>query len=612
MSNKDPKRPHGQLRQSQVVTTFGPGAMIDLPQYSVLVSGLDYWGDPVAGGYREILEERLVGKLQKLLGREDVRLFAPPVDVAAEEEPKTGIRVWQFPDWFLVRRDQPWGQDVRSRRIVHRRQLIRGRFVDDGERLPVVPMRFVQACTNGHLDDINWTFFVHGHTQCQRTLWLDERGTSGDLSEIFVRCECQASRILSDALPGPDRLAPLGFCNGARPWLGWAPERCGGAEGKPQINRLLVRSASNAYFTQILSVIHIPEADQALREAVDRVWPDFLLYVEEFDDLVRERRKARVEAHLKGHDNAQIFAEIQRRKSGASKVEKKIKHAELETLMANKPVLGEDAPETDFYATALPLDPKRRGPMAKIERVVLIHRLREVVAQLGFTRFEPAVADIDGELALDVQRAAIAKEASWLPAIENRGEGFFVGISAEALEDWLGRATVLRRVDQLSRGYAAWAKARQLDAKTFPGPRYVLLHSLSHLLISAVSLAAGYAASSIKERIYVGDQGAGILLYTGTPDAEGTLGGLVEVGRHIGTHLRTALELGTLCSNDPVCAQHQPDSPWEERYLHGAACHGCLLIAEPSCERRNELLDRALVVPTVDAQGAEFFDAGDL
>jgi hypothetical protein len=98
-----------------------------------------------------------------------------------------------------------------------------------------------------------------------------------------------------------------------------------------------------------------------------------------------------------------------------------------------------------------------------------------------------------------------------------------------------------------------------------------------------------------------------VLLSTGSPDADGTLGGLVAVGRRIAEHLQAALELGRLCSNDPVCAQHHPNNPQVERFLHGAACHGCLLIAEPSCERRNDYLDRALVVSTVEGVGAEFF-----
>ena len=137
-----------------------------------------------------------------------------------------------------------------------------------------------------------------------------------------------------------------------------------------------------------------------------------------------------------------------------------------------------------------------------------------------------------------------------------------------------------------------------------------MLHSLAHMLLTAISLECGYSAASIRERIYVREDAYGILLYTGTPDAEGTLGGLVQVGRKIARHLDAALELGRLCSNDPVCAQHKPDHKHEGRSMHGAACHGCLLIAEPSCERRNELLDRSLVVPTVDQTDAAFFGEG--
>ena len=103
------------------------------------------------------------------------------------------------------------------------------------------------------------------------------------------------------------------------------------------------------------------------------------------------------------------------------------------------------------------------------------------------------------------------------------------------------------------------------------------------------------------------ESGHGILLYTASPDAEGTLGGLVQAADRIDKYLAEAVELGKLCANDPVCAQHRPESPEEERFLLGAACHGCLLLAESSCERRNDFLDRGLVVATVDGDGAAFF-----
>ena len=103
--------------------------------------------------------------------------------------------------------------------------------------------------------------------------------------------------------------------------------------------------------------------------------------------------------------------------------------------------------------------------------------------------------------------------------------------------------------------------------------------------------------------------GFGLLLYTGTPDAEGALGGLVRQARHFEDHLADALHTGALCSNDPLCAQHAPGASMERRWLHGAACHGCALIAETSCEMRNDSLDRALVVPVPGLEDAAFFRA---
>jgi hypothetical protein len=157
-----------------------------------------------------------------------------------------------------------------------------------------------------------------------------------------------------------------------------------------------------------------------------------------------------------------------------------------------------------------------------------------------------------------------------------------------------------------------WRKKHPGSTAQFPGVPYVMLHSLSHLLITTVALECGYSSSAIRERVYVGDAGYGILLFTGTPDSEGTLGGLVHVGRRIEEHLRNAIELGRLCSNDPVCSQHSAKPALEEQYLLGAACHGCLLIAETSCERFNQYLDRSLVVSTVCNNGAAFFSDSDL
>jgi hypothetical protein len=199
-------------------------------------------------------------------------------------------------------------------------------------------------------------------------------------------------------------------------------------------------------------------------------------------------------------------------------------------------------------------------------------------------------------------------------AIAHKGEGVFIALARDKVEAWLARPAVQKRGEQLARSFQQWRDRRGIrgDIPQFPGLPYVMLHSLSHLLITALSLDCGYAASAIRERIYAYETGYGILLHTGSAGSEGTLGGLVAVGHQIERHLDRALALGRLCSNDPVCAQHQPTDSREDRFLHGAACHGCLLIAETSCERRNELLDRALVVDTVAGLKTALFRDQDM
>lgn len=346
-----------------------------------------------------------------------------------------------------------------------------------------------------------------------------------------------------------------------------------------------------------------------MRGAVNLVYEDFLQYTESANDVKKERKKQKVFNALEGFSDEAVWTEIKRRQSGHSDQPKSIKQVEIETLLSSPIEVGEDVPEGDFYARARNLDNLKPALLSQIDRIVLVHRLREVMGQVGFTRFEAGMPDIDGELDIQVRRAALDLDSTWIPAIENKGEGVFIAFRKSAIEDWLKHDAVQQRGRDLNKGFNVWRDRKGIpqDKAKFPGLPYILLHSLSHLLITAVSLECGYAASSIRERIYAGESGYGILLYTGSSGSEGTLGGLVQIGKRIEYHLEVALELGKLCSNDPVCGQHQPDNEQEERFLHGAACHGCLLIAETSCERRNEFLDRALVVGTVEGLGAEFF-----
>lgn len=461
---------------------------------------------------------------------------------------------------------------------------------------------------------MDWYAFVHGFGDaCRRELFVDEWGTSGDLSEIVIRCDCGMSKALIVAL---DKGAnALGWCRGRRPWLGAnnVEANCRDASGNPSGNRLLIRSASNAWFPQNLSVISIPDEDEKLQAAVEKVWDDHLQYVESFDDIAGERKRAKVSSALEGYSNDAVWAEIQRRRGGAASSSfKSIKEAEVEVLLGSPQEMGKDTIEGDFFARRWNPKPPLTAIWKKIDRVVLIHRLREVVSLIGFTRFEPAVNDVNGELALGVKPAPLADEVRWLPAVENRGEGVFISFKLEEIAQWRKKDDVSRREIELAEGFGLWKRQHPGTKAEFLGVTYVMLHSLAHLLITQVSLECGYSSSAIRERIYAGPSGCGILLYTGSPDSEGTLGGLVEIGRKIDQHLRNAIDLGRLCSNDPVCAQHSAKQALEERFLLGAACHGCLLIAETSCERFNQYLDRSLVVATVGGAGAEFFDDQDL
>lgn len=604
MSPRPGTRPHGQIRQSQLLTSFGPGAMLDLPNHSVLVSGLDHWSP----GGDEIKEPRLIEKLRTLFDPPlaNLKLFSPPPDLEDPTTAQTGITGWQFPEWFITQDvdTEERQANVRARMLVHRRSLTKGKFIDDArKKRPVVPVRFVRACRNGHIGDIDWYGFSHnGETDCRRQLWVDERGTTGDLGEVWVRCECgQAERNMLQA--SEQRLRALGPCDGNRPWLGaYSRERCS------EPNRLLIRTASNAYFPQLISVISLPDRSENIRDVVESVW-DFVGEVDNIEALQYERRKAKVHSALEGLTDDEVFAEIMVRRGQSPQLAKSIKHAELETLCAAKDEIGDDRPDGNFYARRLLEDAWQAPWMRNVERVVLIHRLREVVAQVGFTRFEAISPDIDGELEMGVRRASITRDdPTWLPAIENRGEGIFLQFKTDAVEHWLSRPEIGERKEALEHGYRIWATEHGTTDRSFPGLPYILMHTLSHLLMTSVSLECGYPASSIRERIFaVPGIGYGILLFTATSDAEGTLGGLVQVGRQIRAHLRAALDLGTLCSNDPVCAQHDPSDAHERRFVHGAACHGCLLISETSCEQHNEFLDRALVVPTVGKLGVEFF-----
>ncbi len=607
-----PKR-IGEIRSSQVITTYGPGALLDLPRHSVIVAGLDTWR-PRGGASKQDLridEPRLTDKIRRITGIGAPELYRPPPQLdrgmfrSGLQNGHVAVRL--FPEWFVVQRPDSTANPAAQRRHWTSRRLVPRRHLE-GERFegrPVVATRFVRSCPKGHVDDLDWRHFVHeGHTNCGQSLWLDERGQSGDLGDLHVRCNCGKQRPLSDALRWREK--PLGTCSGRRPWLGpHAAEEC------DEPSRLLIRTASNAYFSQVLRVLSIPEGDASLRKDVDANW-EVLQAVDSAARLAAFAVIPMISALIAKYGEQRILKAIEDKRSGpTSDVPAKL--AELDAFLNVPEGYGDDIPiDPDFHARRLPRQHWSRSAVSDgIASVVQLHRLREVSALIGFTRFEAALPGVDGEYGsdTDVTRADLDEDPKWFPAVENRGEGVFISLDADAVARWLNRPAVQQRVKDLELGHAEWLKRRQRSEPPFPGGPYVLLHTLAHLLMQSMSLRCGYPATSIRERIYLDEEQSryGLLLYTASPDSDGTLGGLVQQALHIEDHLKMALRAGELCSSDPICAQHSPSDSLDERWLHGAACHNCALIAETSCEMRNEHLDRALVVATVVNAKAEFF-----
>ncbi len=299
-----------------------------------------------------------------------------------------------------------------------------------------------------------------------------------------------------------------------------------------------------------------------------------------------------------------------------------MKVAEFDVFASGRTLIGAAASNSRLHAETISRAVWDRNvgvDLSGIKNLVAVHRLREVSCLYGFTRFEAAPTSADGELEdihLAVDGAPISLSADWLPAVEQFGEGIFIHFDEARIQGWLREDAVQQRVLALADGHEAWARGRfQAKQPQFPGGAYVFLHSLAHALMTEIALDCGYPASSLKERVYaLGEERAaglpqrcGILIYTASTGALGTLGGLVATVPRFAQALRSALLRLELCSNDPVCADHAPMDSNDDRSLHGAACHGCLLIAETSCEVRNVHLDRALVAETLSGSNAAFF-----
>ncbi|MBP1804669.1 DUF1998 domain-containing protein [Rubellimicrobium aerolatum] len=598
---------------SQFLYTYGPGAMMDLPEQGVIVAGVQDWRLGSEGVSRLIEEPRLSRLLMEQL--DDVRLpegtvpslRTPPLhdpDRKDFNRPHVPVRI--FPEWFVcdpAKGEAPTGGETRRLMTEFRNLTVKSdeslRGNVDGTEVRVSPIRFVAACPKGHLRDIDWRRMVHeaGDT-CRRPLRWVERGVSSDPTDVTVRCDCGKSVSLAN-LHVPGR---LGRCDGSSPWMNrWdRPE-----EGCDQDLHLLARSATNAYFPQVVSVISMPVESAAAAAALEDHWStvEAIRAFPGFPAMLRALPQTA--PAFAAFTDEEILEALATRGGGGSGQHPDPRIEEFDRLSARTATIGREGANSRLLGRRLDLDtlviPSRiKGLLAGLVRV---DRLREVACIYGFTRLEAAPSATESELDeihLAVEGAPVGAGTAWFPAVEQLGEGIFLHLDPEAIAAWASQPEVLDHARRLRRGEELEARRRGVQHPEHLGVVYWALHSLSHALMIELSLECGYPLSSLKERIYAskpdGVPRYGLLIYTATSGGQGTLGGLSDMASQVPKLLAHALDGLTTCSNDPVCVEHRPDDQHDDRHLHGAACHACLLVPETSCEARNGRLDRALLI----------------
>ena len=612
------KTPVGEVRPSQLLWTYGPGALIDLPNLSVVTLGIDRWERDRC---QPIKEARLLEAVRKVLGPQVESLRIPPftksetIDLWSAEA-NIGVPVRPFPRWLrcvkcglLSPYDhglfelKPNRYRTELTRFVHK-GCSGSKGSDKAKDADAVPARFLLACRSGHLDDFPWHYFVHGgSSSCQGTLRFFESGASLQTENLWVKCDtCSAARSMAHAFGQAGR-ENLPGCRGRHPHLDWFDVGC---EEEP---RAVLLGSTNSWFPITLSALAIPQQNcSPLKQIIIDYWDDFsdVEDISELKGTIKALKKRGEAQGIDKHEIEVIWQAIAAHRSGNEQefVEQSdIKGPEWEVLTLPNPPT--DYPHFMSKTVSTP-----EGFEKIITRVLLLERLREVNALMGFTRVEAPDESSDSNDSAPMAPLARTKP-DWVPASEVHGEGIFIQFDDESLKHWEVLPSVKIIDQKLFGGHRGWRNSRHLNPDDgYPGIRYAMLHTLSHLLIRELALECGYNSASIRERVYGetsdNQSQAGILIYTAAADSDGTLGGLVELGKpeNLGRLLRQALNRAKICSSDPLCSEHDPD---KDRSLHAAACHACSFVAETSCERGNRYLDRALLVATFEHDDAGFF-----
>lgn len=636
----------GSARPSSLLYTYGPGAIMDLPNFSVMPAGLDDW-EPI-WKRREvvptILEPRLLNVVRLHLGSQVDALrpfpWQPKKNTRSNEGTDLGLPARVFPQWFrctgcdylgpLTRftysNTHPFRPDLAQ--FTHKPCPGRGgRGRREGS--PAVPAQHLLTCTNGHLDEFPYTLWVHKGEKCPTAenpdLKMRDANVGKSVGSTIICQSCNASRGMAEAQGAKGRLKLPQTCRGRHPHLGAFYPGC---KAQPS---LIMMGASNLWFGSTQSIIVMPRSEEERKEVLaDQLRVELgIEQIQQFASQVAVIR-ALAGAHnidvtgLSDQDINEALADVLAPpESEEAREERRANWDPVELLVPEWNYLQRPAlfPEQQNN-TGLMVTEMQRGDQLhpRITRVVGVNRMKRVNAVLGFTRLDEMdrVNDVASRL-VDLTRGG---RPTWVPATEDRGEGIFLQLDLAAVSKWerqivttgLWDSHVQSHRRNFIRRFSETAAAVNPDTR-LPDPRYWLVHTLSHILIREMAMSSGYGAASLTERIYAWGEAprraaaAGLLICTTASDSEGTLGGLVALSEpeRLQSIIVSALRRAWRCSSDPVCAQRTPSDP--EDFLHGAACHSCSFASETSCEKANRFLDRRflLALPTSNGPTVQGF-----
>lgn len=578
------KKSIGKLRKTQLITTFGTGSIVEMPEYTVIMGATDYWDKK-----SPVINEP---NLQRLL---KMKYFKEPYSTESQNPRGNGdMPAFRFPRMHFCPKcgkldDYKYFGDPNNRKCISCNR-------------DLVPSRFVVACINGHLEDFPFEWWVHygnpggcKEPENHHKLKIEFLNNTGGLASIVIKCKCCGKTRSMEGCMSQNALK--GYrCRGKRPWIGFKnefndPEPC------TAHMRALQRGASNVYFTKSRSALTIPPWSSKIQSYLDREWDKILNGLEQGVDesflriLVTMLFKDELEDGK--YTTEDFMKEIDRRRElgtggEGTYTEQMMYEDEYKALCEGYTSDDEEEPE-QFQAEITDISPFLED---YFDEVVLVKRLREVLALRGFRRVTPNPPEND-ETCINEFTPVWNKSQSWLPAIEMLGEGIFIVLNEEKVREWEEKnhdryEDMHRRLGNMDIGKGMFSA------------RYVLLHTLSHLLIRQLTIDCGYQEAALKERIYstYPDSDldmAGILIYTSSSDSDGSLGGLVRQGESdlLESTVRNMLQEASWCSSDPLCIESKSQG---FNSLNYAACHACTLLPETSCEAVNCLLDRASVV----------------